>query len=93
MLWVGFRELYSERNLDYNVLMSEVLKNLVDDLRWNHQKEDADALILVDDLMRAYAFTSDSLSKEATKLSLSLRKLVAEWIAGEQHGSATREKK
>jgi hypothetical protein len=70
---VDFLELYVERNLDYNALMGEVLKNLVDDFRWNHHKEDADALILVDELMRAFAFTSDSLSKEAAELSKSLR--------------------
>ncbi|NBT58561.1 hypothetical protein EBT16_07230 [bacterium] len=90
---MGFLELYIGRNLDYNALMSEVLKNLVDYLRRNHHKDDAGALIIVDELMRAFAFTSDPLDKESSELSKSMRKLVAEWIVGDQHGSATREKK
>jgi len=42
--------------------------------------DEAEALKLVDMLMREYAFTRDPLTKDAERFSADLRRLVEEWM-------------
>ena len=59
------------------------LKCLMDRFRDDGHEDAAAALEEVDFLMREYGFTRDDLTESAMELSAGLRRLVAEWVAGD----------
>lgn len=66
--------------------MGGALKFLTDRFRDDGHEDAAAALEEVDFWMREYGFTRDDLSEGAMELSAGLRRLVAEWVAGESEG-------
>ena len=58
----------------------------MDRFRDDGHEDAAAALEEVDFLMREYGFTRDDLTESAMELSAGLRRLVAEWVAGESEG-------
>ena len=59
---------------------SNTLRRLVRRLNADAHGDEAEALNLVDMLMREYGFTRHPLTKDAEQFSDDLRRLVAEWI-------------
>ena len=60
--------------------MTNTLRRLVRRLNADAHGDEAEALKLVDVLMREYGFTRHPLTKDAEQFSNDLRRLVAEWI-------------
>ena len=59
---------------------SKTLRRLVRRLNADAHGDEAEALKLVDVLMREYAFTRDPLTRDAEQFSGDLRRLVADWM-------------
>jgi hypothetical protein len=59
---------------------SNTLRRLVRRLNADEHGDEAEALKLVDVLMREYAFTRHPLTKDAEQFSDDLRRLVADWM-------------
>jgi len=74
--------------------MTNTLRRLVRRLNADAHGDEAEALKLVDVLMREYAFTRHPLTKDAEQFSDDLRRLVANWMctpnAALQTASGTR---
>ena len=60
--------------------MTNTLRRLVRRLNADAHGDEAEALKLVDMLMREYGFTRHPLTKAAEQFSDDLRRLVAEWM-------------
>ena len=81
---------YTERQkLELSGAANTTLKCLMDRFRDDGHEDAAAALEEVDFLMREYGFTRDDLTESAMELSAGLRRLVAEWVAGESEGEET----
>ncbi len=59
---------------------SNTLRRLVRRLNADAHEDEAEALVVVDMLMREYAFTRHQLTKDAEQFSDDLRRLVADWM-------------
>ena len=59
---------------------SNTLRRLVRRLNADAHGDEAEALKLVDVLMREYAFTRHPLTKDAERFSDDLRRLVSDWM-------------
>ena len=70
--------------------MTNTLRRLVRRLNADAHGDEAEALKLVDVLMREYGFTRHPLTKDAEQFSNDLRRLVAEWIGNPKTEGQTR---
>jgi hypothetical protein len=70
--------------------MESKIEKLVDYLRADGHDDDAEALIVVDHLMREYAFSHEPMEENAKIFSQLLQDLVADWMGGERCRSVTR---
>jgi len=71
--------------------ITNTLRRLVRRLTADAHQDEAEALVLVDALMREYAFTRDPLTPDAEQFSDDLRRLVAEWMCDSSKPTCAKE--